>query len=343
MNQIIPKVKLKPLCPVFGECGGCQFQDWQYADELKYKQDFVARLFAEANLPSENISPIVPSPEEYRYRCRLDLKFLKIKSGEMFMGFSPVRGYQVVAVESCPIAMEAISRFLPQLCRDACVKMPAKYRNANLTVKTGDDGRVFWGGIGRRSLRMSPEDFLWTEIDGKRIFYSLETFFQANLSILPGLIHMIRSFQLFDRDATFFDLYGGVGLFGMVFADEVKQVVLVEENRYALECARHTMAYNRISNVEIFEGRMEDEFKRVMPQKGVAMIDPPRAGLSTSVRAMLGQAKDFSSLVYLSCNPETLVRDLQELTHDGWKIQKVIPFDFFPKTRHVETLALLHI
>ena len=68
--------------------------------------------------------PIVASGKEYHYRCRLDMKFLKIKSGEMFMGFSPVKGFQVMEVESCPIAMESISQFLPELRKQACEKMP---------------------------------------------------------------------------------------------------------------------------------------------------------------------------------------------------------------------------
>ncbi len=71
------------------------------------------------------------------------------------------------------------------------------------------------------------------------------------------------------------------------------------------------------------------------------MIDPPRAGLSESVRQMFGRIKDLETLIYLSCNPETLVEDLKALTHSGWDVLQVIPFDFFPKTRHLETLVLI--
>jgi len=337
--------RISPLCPVFNECGGCQFQDISYQDELALKHEGLTELFARDGINDIVISPIVPSPKEYHYRCRLDLKFLKIRSGAMFMGFSPVKGYQVIEVESCPIAMEAISQFLPELKRQACEKIPAKYRNANLTIKTGDDGRIFWGGIGRKSLRMAPYDFLWTELEGRRIHYSLETFFQANLAILPSLMQVIRGLGVLDSGTTFFDLYGGVGLFGVTFADEVHGVILMEENGHAVTCAQHNTQWNRLKNVHLIEGRVEDFFASVLERVGsrrrVAMIDPPRAGLSPSVRDMLARAHGLDALIYLSCNPQTLVRDLKDLRPSGWRISEVIPFDFFPRTRHLETLVLM--
>jgi len=337
--------RIPPLCPVFHECGGCQFQDIAYADELILKGAGLAEVFAGAGLTDIVIAPVTASANEYHYRCRLDLKFLKIRSGEMFMGFSPVKGYQVVEVDSCPIAMEAISAFLPELKRQACDKIPSKYRNANLTIKTGDDGRVFWGGIGRRSLRMAPHDFLWTELEGKRIHYSLETFFQANLSILPLVMQAIRDSGILDSRTTFFDLYGGVGLFGVTFAREVRDVILMEENGHAVTCAHHTVQYNRLTNVHLIEGRVEEFFApcltRAASGRRVAMIDPPRAGLSAPVRDMLARTGDLDALIYLSCNPQTLVRDLQDLIGSGWRIRQVIPFDFFPRTRHLETLVVM--
>ena len=337
--------KISPRCPVFGECGGCQFLDIAYEEELLLKERMLRELFFKASIPTDIILPIQPSPKEYHYRCRLDMKFLKIKSGEMFMGFSPARGFKVVEVEDCLIAMEPVASFLPQLKKQACEKIPVKYRNANLTVKTGDDGRVFWGGIGRRSLRMDPDDYLWTDIEGIRIFYSLDTFFQANLSILPQLMSVIRSIGILGQGKTFFDLYGGVGLFGLCFSKDVERVVLIEENIHSVGCARHNVVYNHIENMEIIEGRVEEKLPSVISgishEHSIAMIDPPRAGLSKEARAILNTCLP-GHLFYLSCNPQTLIRDLTELVNNaGWELVCAIPFDFFPRTRHLETLVLL--
>ncbi len=338
---------VKARCPVFGICGGCQFQDLTYEDELSLKERYIRSLFSKAGLAKkEMVRPIVVSPLIYHYRSRMDLKLLRIKSGEMFMGFNPMQGYRVVEVQHCPIAMDAIAGFLPELRREAMEKMPLKYRNANLTVKAGSDGRVVWGGIGRRSLRMAPEQYLYADLMGKRIFYSLETFFQANLSILPSLIEVIQGLDCMDSQTAFLDLYGGVGLFGVSLADRAAGVVLIEENVHSIACARHNMEFNGIKNMEILEGRMEDLFgpllTRMDPRNTVAMIDPPRAGLNSSVAAVLAESKPFKALLYLSCDPHTLITDLRQILQAGtYQIQTVIPFDFFPRTRHLETLVVL--
>jgi len=338
----------KPLCPIFGECGGCQYQDISYEEELRLKESILHELFAQhlkknpkKDFPFKNI---VASPKQYHYRNRLDLRLLKTKDQNIFMGFSPVKGYRVVETDSCMIAEEAVSDFLPALKSQAKAKLPLKYRNANLVVRTGDDGRVFWGGIGRRSLKMKEEDYFWTQISGKKIFYSLDSFFQANLSILPLLIEKIKGLKVLDKKTSFFDLYGGVGFFGVVLFDCVKDVVLFEENIYATRLAAYNIRYHHLKNFTIIEGKIEDHLDRLSDGSSlrrVALIDPPRAGLSAKAAQYLAQKKIFNALFYLSCHPKSLVRDLAVFINNGWAIKTIIPFDFFPRTKHMETLALL--
>jgi len=334
-----------PLCPVFGQCGGCQHQDLSYAAELEHKQKYLEGLFVGENIPVEQFEKIVASPKEYHYRSRLDMKFLKVRDGRTFMGFSPLNGKWMIEVESCPIAMNAISDFLPQLKKQAIEKIPPKYRNANLVIKTGDDGRIAWGGIGKRSLKMSVEDFLWTEVAGKRIFYSLDTFFQSNLSILPLIIQRIKDLNILDKTTHFYDLYGGVGLFGITLADEVGRVILIEENVHSIAMAKHNAAYHSFEHFQIIEGRVENLYPDFLQNKAasrhVVMIDPPRQGLYESVTQAIAQAKNISQLLYLSCHPESLIRDLQIFIKRDWKIKTIIPFDFFPRTQHIETLVAL--
>jgi len=174
----------------------------------------------------------------------------------------------------------------------------------------------------------------------------METFFQANLSILPRLIETILNFEYLDAQTVFLDLYGGVGLFGVSMADSAQRVVLIEENVHSVRCARRTLEFNGIRNMEVVEGRMEETFAalsaRIDPEGTVAMIDPPRAGLGRTVSEMLSRGSPFKALLYLSCNPQTLISDLQTILGPGaYKVRTVIPFDFFPRTRHLETLAVL--
>jgi len=336
----------KPLCLVFGECGGCLYQNISYEDELRIKQQKLVTLLSEDNIvDQELISFVCPSPNEYYYRNRLDLSLKRTREGKIFIGFTSKEGKGIVEIEDCCIAEKPISDFICEVKKQAIDKLTDKYRAANLTIRTGQDGRVFWGGIGRHSLRMKENDYLWTEVCGKRIFYSLETFFQGNLSILPKVMDVVRSFDFFSDRTIFYDLYGGVGLFGISFADLVREVILIESLEASIELARFNVKYNEIDNMQIMEGRVEDIWKKIECSDKdvfkVAMIDPPRAGLSDVFLNILVESKEIDRILYLSCNPESLVRDLKFFIDSGWKEEKVVPFDFFPKTKHLETLVLL--
>ena len=338
--------RVEPACPYFGECGGCLYQDLPYERELSVKEEQVRTLVAQAvQGKDEAVRPIVPSPREYHYRHRLDLRLLKTKEQKIFVGFSPRERFGVVNVDQCPIAMEPVSAFIPELKRQAAERIPRKYRLANLVVRCGDAGVVHWGGIGKKSLQQEESDFLWTEINGLKVYYALDTFFQANLSILPRLFEVIRSFPVWSSGVTFLDLYGGVGLFSLGLHGSYDRAFLMEDSKNSIRLARYNVDVHKLGDIEVIEGRVEDFFEEAMSGVDgpvVAMIDPPRAGLSAEALKLLASAAErIDQLLYLSCNPEALGRDLAVLTQTGWSLRQVVPFDFFPKTRHVETLVWL--
>lgn len=335
----------EPLCPYFGECGGCEYQDIPYLEELKVKKEKLQTLLLEdIHLEASLIQETVASPEPYHYRNRLDLS-LRRSRGQMLAGFQVAGTKRMLEITSCAIAKKEISDFIPELIEQAKEKLPEKYRTATLVVKAGGHEKVLWGGIGRKSLRLSEEDYFWTEIKGKRIYYSLDTFFQANESILPSLMDTIENLIGFSKKDVFFDLYGGVGLFGVYFSGQVKQVVSVEEVGASTKVLDYNIKYHGLQNIKNISSRVEDVLADLLKQyakdRKIAMIDPPRRGLSPEVLKVLVDAKDLEKLLYLSCHPESLKRDLKEFHQTGWKIKKIIPFDFFPKTKHIETLVLL--
>ncbi len=345
LTQASPAASAEPLCPVFGTCGGCAYQHLQYHEELKIKEAGLKNLLgAKLGLQESIFDPIVASPDPYYYRNRLDLT-LKRWNGELLFGFQVPGTTRMIPVETCYIARKPISEFIPELKKAAMEKMPAKYRTANLVVRTGDEGRVRWGGIGRGSLKLEEPDYFWTELRGKKIFYSLDTFFQANLSILPALMDVVERYARFDRSVVFYDLYSGVGLFGIAFADRVRRAVLIEESPISIKIAEYTARYHGFTNVETYAGRVEAELPlRFDPESGerkIGIVDPPRQGLTSEALASLSAKKDFETLFYLSCLPEALARDLAVFVEKGWTVEKIIPLDFFPRTSHLETLAVL--
>ncbi len=290
-------------------------------------------------------SPIAASPKVFHYRNRLDLKLIHRRNGDVHIGFSSAQRGPLIEVTACPIAMEQISDFIPRLRAEAAARIPKDYRMANLTVRCGDGAGVRWGGIGHNSLRLDARDYFFTDISGRRIYYALDAFFQANLSILPDLIGFLRAQLMWDKNAVFFDLYGGVGLFGLCVSDLVSRVVNIEENVHAVRLAKYNAVANAVNNVELIEGRMEDVLPglaaKALPGAHVIMVDPPRAGLSDSAIALLNDLTQARYLVYLSCEPGSLAENLKDLGAGGWCVEMVKPFDLFPRTRHLETLVIL--
>ena len=354
-------MNIQPLCPVFGECGGCAYQDISYEKELERKDAFVKDLLQkDPRITNGLFEPIVASPKPYHYRNRLDLEFIRTRDDRVMLGFTPGSGRGIVPVEGCSIAEKSISEFIPELRKRLEQNPVANYRRANIVIRTGDDAKVLWGGIGKRSCRLNPDDYLWTLLEGKKIFYSLDTFFQANLSILPKLFERISAFDCWPAGSSrreplglreqakpvLYDLYAGVGLFSLALAHKTRKAVLIEESLPSIKLAEHNVEYNRLTHMEILAGRMEEALPPLLARENpgtpkVAIIDPPRAGLSPRALETMVHAKGFAHLFYLSCNPEALARDLGGFIDHGWKVEKIMPFDFFPKTRHVETLVLL--
>ena len=335
---------VEPLCPYFGTCGGCAYQHLPYEEELALKENQLKNLLKELELPNEIFSPIAPSPEPYFYRSRLDLSFRRTRQG-FILGFMSEGTRRHISIDSCSIAKPEISNFLPRLRELASEKIPSQYRSANLVVKTGDEGVVRWGGMGRRSLRMNESEYFWTEIEGKKIFYSLDSFFQANLSILPLLIKDLRELLSLTPETYLLDLYAGVGLFWAVLASETRGVWAVEENRASVRVAEFNRRYHGLSQVVLKEARTEDCLEEILQElEGrpiAAIVDPPRKGLTADALSKLSAAKMLNPLLYISCNAEALVRDLEGFLRAGWRVDRVVPYDFFPRTKHLETVARL--
>ena len=120
---------------------------------------------------------------------------------------------------------------------------------------------------------------------------------------------------------------------------------MIESGSDSVRLAQYNVRHHDLKHVKILEGQVEKYLPEVWKERGgnpcVALIDPPRGGLAGSAIETLGAAKNLASLFYLSCSPESLARDLIHLAKVGWQVRKIMPFDFFPRTRHLETLAWL--
>jgi tRNA/tmRNA/rRNA uracil-C5-methylase (TrmA/RlmC/RlmD family) len=347
IKQEAASLLVEPPCRYFGECGGCSFQHLSYEAELKHKEDSVRKLFQTGlGIAPDVIEPILPSATPFGYRSRIDLNFRRTRDGRTLLGFMNSRSNRLVEIQECLIARKELNESLaalPQILLDH--PLAGGYRRANITLKVGEDHRVLWGGIGRRSLQLSEDQFLWVTVEGKRIHYSLDTFFQANTSALPLFAENLRRLIKPSPETILFDLFCGVGLFGILFAEECKEVIGIEESEPSYRLGLYNQRFHNLTHLRLVLGRVEDQLsKERVPYEGkrvALLLDPPRRGLSQRCQTILAREMKVERIVYVSCSAETLARDLKVFLEQGWTLKKLVTIDFFPQTPQLELIALL--
>jgi len=336
--------RVEARCPVFGECGGCQLQHLRYPAQLAWKRSLVEQLLREVGgFVDPPLLDAVPCDDPWGYRNHM--RFSVNRDGQP--GLTARGSHRVLPLANCPIAHEQINRALtvlsaapnarPQVlirCGAATGQVMIQPQpEANVAQQLLDAGLELRGET--MEERLSGETF--------RIRPS--SFFQTNSAQAEKMMQMVLDGLL--RDApregsrlTVVDAYCGVGTFSLLLARRVGKVIAIEESASAIKDAQWNL--REVSNVEIRKGKVED----VLPALGTdidgLVIDPPRAGCQRSVLDTLAQ-HPVASIVYVSCEPSTLARDLHTLCHihSTYRLRSVQPLDMFPQTAHIECVAVL--
>ena len=168
-------------------------------------------------------------------------------------------------------------------------------------------------------------------------------FFQVNTVMAEVLVKKVMEYGMPTDGDTVIDAYCGIGTFSMPLAAKAGKVIGIEQNPAAVKDARRNAASNEINNVEFISGDFEKVLTQLAPSlKGVDLlvVDPPRKGLTAAILQSIVKIKPHR-MVYVSCNPGTLARDLSSLVTNGYEIKEVQPVDMFPHTAHVETVVLM--
>lgn len=304
--------RAQPRCQYFGDCGGCQYQHIAYEAQVAMKHKQVADLLERmGGVDRATIRAVVPCPQPYGYRNRIMIRsqWDKFKQG-LNIGFIRFDNRLVVDIQECHIAEPELSRQI-QYVRE---HPPHK------------------GGI-KVTLRIPPED--WS--------LPRDSFFQNNFFLLPKLVEGVRECVRSSGAKFLVDVYCGVGFFAIETADLVERFVGVELDAPAIKAARENAQRRGIKNGEFVAGRAEEMLggllARFPPGEKVVVLDPPRTGCPPESIEMLRRVRP-KQIVYVSCHPATLARDLKLLCEAGvYRIESVTPYDMFPQTQHVECVA----
>jgi tRNA/tmRNA/rRNA uracil-C5-methylase (TrmA/RlmC/RlmD family) len=304
--------RVTPACRYFGDCGGCQYQHIAYASQLQLKQKQICDLFQRiGGFDPAIVAPLVPCPQPYGYRNRIMIRsqWDKFKQG-LNIGFIRADNRLVVDIEECPIAEPALNEQIKNVRRHP----PPK------------------GGL-KVVLRIPPEDW---EVPR-------DSFFQNNFFLLPKLVEVVGQRLREAETKHLVDVYCGVGFFGIELAKLVESFVGVELDRLAIQSARKNALSHGVSNGELVAGAAEELLpgllQRFTPPATTVLLDPPRKGCPRQMLELLRQIRP-AQVIYVSCHPATMARDLNALCADGvFTLAQVTPFDMFPQTQHIETIA----
>jgi len=324
--------RVEPLCRYFGQCGGCQYQHLAYPAQLRLKHKQICDLFQRiGGFEPAVIAPVIPCPQAYGYRNRIMIRsqWDKFKQG-LNLGFIRADSRLVVDVEECKIAEPALNEQLQRVRQHP----PPK------------------GGL-KVVLRVAPEG--WT--------VPPDSFFQNNFFLLPRLVEEVGARLRQRGTRQLADIYCGVGFFSLELAGQVESFAGVELDELAIKAARRNASARGIVNGQFLAGTAQELLPKLLaggahqadrpadcsastqgvrpfaPEATTVLLDPPRKGCPPEMLELLRQ-EGPSQIIYVSCHPATMARDLKVLcAGEGFKLAQVVPLDMFPQTQHVECVA----
>jgi len=304
--------RVTPACRYFGECGGCQYQHLAYPAQLRIKYKQACDLFQRiGGIDPARVDPIIPCAEPYGYRNRIMIRSQWDKYKQALnIGFLRADNRLVVDIEECKIAEPALNEGI----RRVRLEPPPK------------------GGI-KVVLRAAAEGW---EVPR-------DSFFQNNFFLLPKLVETVGA-RLRDSGSRFLlDAYCGVGFFSIELGGLVEEFAGVEVDTAAIQAARRNAQAKGRTNGQFLAGRAEELLPRMLGRfdagSSTVILDPPRTGCPAEMLQALRKTGP-RQVLYVSCHPATLVRDLNVLCAGNvFEVTKIVPLDMFPQTQHMECVA----
>ena len=367
-NVVIPSVDRREApCPYYGICGGCQIQHLEYESQVKAKREILLEnLERIGKLKEVNYIGEIPSRKEFNYRTRVQFK---VQEGKI--GFYRWNEKEVVDINECLLAHEKINTLIPQLRKLAEAISDLQEIHVNysptrdeftikvLTITHTDEsllealkgdilpenvvGLGNYGKVGNTQVKRYAigREHIFIDVDKWKFRVSMDSFFQVNYTLWEDFIKEVLEFSGKYRKAI--DLHCGVGFFTIPLSEQGNFIEGADANPSAIKDAEYNARLNDRDNV-VFTELTAYKFlkKRAGEILELVVLDPPRSGLLREEIDLLVKNKP-DRIVYISCNPSTLARDLKMLIRGGYELVGVKLIDNFPQTYHIESISLLKV
>ncbi|BAP39402.1 23S rRNA (uracil(1939)-C(5))-methyltransferase RlmD [Metamycoplasma canadense] len=359
------------------ETGSAPLLSLPYKHQLKFKQTIINNLF-ERNLNYKNIFPIVPSCSELGYRNKISVH-VEYNDEKPILGFFKKYSHELVEQDDLHLGTYCIRNFYKNILfqpqNDLNLKINKtifKFKPSKIVLRSPKSSFSFIEIILKvptlenknliKELEELNKEVLqykfsifekdtknWTNLlNHEGINYEIgnlsfsvknNSFYQTNENIMNLIYKKINEWIKF-QNLTILDSFGGVGTIGIFVSPKASKVYTVDINPISTKMAKNNIEVNKIVNVEAINADANKWLEQNYEKVDLVIFDPPRDGLTQeSIKAIL--KSKIKNIIYLSCDPKTLVRDLKQITEKDYEIKEVIPYDMFPQTHHIETLVLL--
>ena len=336
--------RVKPPCPYFTKCGGCTLQNLSYENTINYKLNKLKNIFNKNRI---DITPkIISNPNPYNYRNKISLKVVETK-----IGFYLNNTHNIIEIDECLIANPAINECINYIKNFNIINGNVIIRcNQNeeilIIIESQDNltidiellkKKIKLVGIIINNKTFYGKNYLFERINNTLFKISYDSFFQVNPYIASELFQLISdNIKQYDK---VLDLYCGVGTLSLNAASKALSVTGIEIVPNAILNALFNASLNDLSNVHFVLNDVSDAIAKIKLDFNKVIVDPPRAGLTKETIDILLKINP-TSIIYVSCDPQTLVRDYKLLS-DTYEIEKSYILDMFSYTYHVETVLIL--
>ena len=361
--------RIESICPISYKCGGCDYRYIDYDYQLVLKKKQLVQTFNNFNLDVE-IDDVIKCDEPMYYRNKTQVP---VKDHQF--GFYRKYSNDIVEFDECYIETRLANDILKDLKKDLLEKhldkpirhilikhalgtgevmigfivndfsvdltcivnsIVSKYKNIkSIILNLNDkDTNVI---LGEKEKVLYGNDYIIDEFEGLRFKISLKSFYQVNYHQMIKLYKQVEEKANLDLNTSVLDLYSGIGTISLFLSSKVKDVTGVEVVKAAVDNANENAKLNNINNATFILDDARNPLDKYLKDKDVVVVDPPRKGLNSSLIESIKKS-NIGKIVYVSCNPATLARDLNELK-DIYDIGTITPVDMFPFTTHVECVV----
>lgn len=356
--------RVEAPCPYYWQCGGCDYQHASYPLQLDLKTRVVKQTLQRIGKINTTVNPCLPSPKTWRYRNKVTWHGRPGREGWR-LGFYRSDAHDVLEVNNCLLISQAMQETSNAIAAQLqCLPHPlpvvevtvreSSYDQKLMVILSGmeqelalqmlagqthkDVSWVYQQG-GKCSV-LSGQPFLREELNDTSFEISPLAFFQVNRKQAEQILEIIIKWLELQGNEEILDAYCGVGSLALPLAQQVQKVMGIEAYKPAVKDARSNARLNILRNTRFLAGSTEEVMPTLTNRFDAVILDPPRRGCAPVVVQSVARLK-IPRVIYVSCEPSTLARDLALFTQTGYEIKEVQPLDMFPWTRHVECVALM--